>query len=180
MPLATRLALATVALLVACLGLALTFATWRANDVTSRKIEDNLRSVVPGIYQSFERGEASARRQQVRSLAEQPGTKALLAEAGASPETCHDSAVDFAKSLGAGVVFLFDGRGRLLALDYGLGHGFVRRLALVQPHLERAPKILTGYLRIETRPARLELHHAHVVVALAVAAGVALRLVQRP
>jgi HAMP domain-containing protein len=121
MRLATRLALATAGLLIACLGLALAFATWRANDVTRRKIEENLKAV-PDIYKSFEGAEASARRQQVRSLAEQPGTKALIAEAGASPETLHDSAVDFARSLGAGVVFLFDGRGALLARsDRGVG-----------------------------------------------------------
>jgi len=114
MRLATRLALATVGLIVACLGLALAFATWRANDVTRRKIEENL-TAVPAIYRAYEGAEASSRRQQVRALAEQPGTKALLAEAGASPETTHDSAVEFAHNLGAGVVFLFDARGWLLA-----------------------------------------------------------------
>jgi serine/threonine-protein kinase len=131
MRLATRLALATAALLVACLGLALAFATWRANDVTRRKIEDNLKAV-PAIYKSFEGAEASARRQQVRSLADQPGTKALLAEAAASPDTCHDSAVDFARSLGAGVVFLFDARGALLARsDRGVGEGTGRDFSAV-------------------------------------------------
>jgi HAMP domain-containing protein len=114
MRLATRLALATVGLIVACLGLALAFATWRANDVTRRKIEENL-TAVPAIYRAYEGAEASSRRQQLRALAEQPGTKALLAEAGASPETTHDSAVEFARNLGAGVVFLFDARGWLLA-----------------------------------------------------------------
>jgi serine/threonine-protein kinase len=131
MRLATRLALATAALLVAALGLALAFATSRANEVTRRKIEQNLKAV-PAIYRSFERAEASARRQQVRSLAEQPGTKALLAEAGASRETTHDSAVEFAASLGAGVVFLFDSRGSLLARsDRGVGEGAGRDFSAV-------------------------------------------------
>ena len=131
MRLATRLALATAGLLVACLGLALAFATWRANDVTRRKIEENLKAV-PDIYKSFEGAESGARRQQVRSMAEQPGTKALIAEAGASPETLHDSAVDFARSLGAGVVFLFDGRGRLLARsDRGVGEDSGRDFSAV-------------------------------------------------
>ena len=131
MRLATRLALATAGLLVACLGLALAFATWRANDVTRRKIEENLKAV-PDIYKSFEGAEASARRQQVGSLAEQPGTKALIVEAGASPETLHDSAREFARSLGAGVVFLFDGRGRLLARsDRGVGEDSGRDFSAV-------------------------------------------------
>jgi eukaryotic-like serine/threonine-protein kinase len=111
--LATRLAASTAALLAAALGLALVFATFRADAVTSRKIEENLQSV-PSIYQAFENAEAVSRRQQVGSLAEQAGTKALLAEAAASPETLHDSARDFAQNLGAGIVFFFDGRGALL------------------------------------------------------------------
>src|SRR5688572_13596884 len=163
MRLATRLGLATAALLVAALGLALAFATWRANDVTRRKIEENL-TAVPGIYRTFEGAEASARRQQVRSLAEQPGTKALLAEAGASRETTHDSAVDFAASLGAGVVFLFDARGALLARsDRGVGEGAGRDFSAVT--WVRAP-LLDG---TESSAHILEVSRGRVLMLVAAA-----------
>ena len=48
-------------------------------------------------------------------MAEQPGTKALLAERGGGGETAQDSALEFARALGAGAVFLFDTRGALIA-----------------------------------------------------------------
>lgn len=71
-------------------------------------------------------------------------------------------------------------RGWFLALGYGFGNWLGHRLALVEPHLEGAPKILAGDLQIEARPPRLEFDHAHTVVTLTVASGVALGLVQRP
>jgi len=68
-----------------------------------------------------------------------------------------------------------------MAVGCRLGDWLGHRFALVQPHLEGAPKILARHLEIEARTPGLELDHAHVVaVALAVAAGVALSLVQRP
>jgi hypothetical protein len=166
MRLATRLALATAGLLVACLGLALAFATWRANDVTRRKIEENLKAV-PGIYKSFEGAEAGARRQQVRSMAEQPGTKALIAEAGASPETLHDSAVDFARSLGAGVVLLFDGGGRLLARsDRGVGEDSGRDFSAVtwvREPIEKGTESVAYILEVSRYRALLLVASAPVV-----------------
>ncbi|HKC14159.1 MAG TPA: protein kinase [Vicinamibacteria bacterium] len=112
--LATRLSLTIAVLLASCLSLALAFATWRANQVTGERIHQNLK-VVPALYSSFAGSEASARRQQVKSSAEQPGTRALLAEVRAGVETFHDSARDFARDLGAEIVFFFDSRGALLA-----------------------------------------------------------------
>jgi 2'-hydroxyisoflavone reductase len=70
-------------------------------------------------------------------------------------------------------------RGRFLAIDPGLCGRLGRRLALVEPHLEGAPKILARHVEIEAWPPGLEPHGAHIVVALAVATGVALGLVQR-
>jgi HAMP domain-containing protein len=114
MRLATRLALSIALLLGAFLGAALAFATWRANAVAARDIEQKLQAV-PAIYAGFESAAAGARRQQVRSLADQPGTKALLGERGIGPETFRDSALDFAQSLGARVVVFVDARGALIA-----------------------------------------------------------------
>ena len=66
-----------------------------------------------------------------------------------------------------------------MALDHGLGDWTGRRLALVQPHLESAPKILAGDIGIEARTTGLEPHGAHILVPIAVATGVALGLRQR-
>src|SRR4029079_12170469 len=53
------------------------------------------------------------------------------------------------------------------------------RVALAQPRLECAAEILAGDAEEEPGAARLELDEAHVVVALAVAPGVRLRLAER-
>ena len=108
------MALGTAALLAGTIGLALAVATWRADALTRRKIRDDLRSA-PAVYASYDAAEASGRTSQVRSLADQPGTKALLAELEANPETFHDSARDFAANLGASAVLLFDSRGTLIS-----------------------------------------------------------------
>lgn len=112
--LTARVTLGTGALLAATIGLALAVATWRADALTRRKIRDDLRSA-PAVYASYDAAEAAGRTSQVRSLAEQPGTKALLAELGANAETFHDSARDFAANLGASAVLLFDARGLLIS-----------------------------------------------------------------
>ena len=112
--LTARVTLGTAGLLAATIGLALAVATWRADALTRRKIRDDLRSA-PAVYASYDASEAAGRTSQVRSLAEQPGTKALLAELGANPETFHDSARDFAANLGASAVLLFDARGLLIS-----------------------------------------------------------------
>src|SRR6185503_3703892 len=124
-------------------------------------------TAVPAIYKSFEDAEASARRQQVRSLAEQPGTKALIAEAGASPETLHDSAADFARSLGAGVVFLFEGGGRLLARsDRGVGEDLGRDfsgVSWVREPLEKGTESWAYILEVSRYRALLLVASAPVV-----------------
>src|SRR5438552_4045928 len=112
--LTARVALGTAALLAGTIGLALAVATWRADALTRRRIGDALRSA-PAVYASYDAAEASGRTSQVRSLADQPGTKALLAELEANPETFHDSARDFAANLGASAVLLFDSRGTLIS-----------------------------------------------------------------
>ncbi|HWX24714.1 MAG TPA: HAMP domain-containing protein, partial [Vicinamibacteria bacterium] len=85
----------------------------KARTVAEEQILGDLKTV-PTICQGYFDSQARARRAQLRSLAEEPGTKALLAEAGANAETFRDSAGDFAKTLGARSVFLFDPRGLLL------------------------------------------------------------------
>jgi serine/threonine-protein kinase len=109
-----RLFLGSAALLVFTIGLAVAFLTREAQRVAEAKIKDDLKTV-PAIYEGYKSSQASARERQLRSLAREAGTKALLAEVREHPETFHDSAKEFARALGARTVFFFDADGILLA-----------------------------------------------------------------
>jgi HAMP domain-containing protein len=116
-----RLFLGAVILLAATLGLAIAFSTRQARRVAEETILADLKTM-PTMYEGYRDSQASARRRQVRSLAEEPGTKALLGEVVGHAETFRDTAADFAKALGAGTVFFFDPRGVLIARsDRGAG-----------------------------------------------------------
>jgi serine/threonine-protein kinase len=112
--LATRLFLAGAAMLVATIGSAIAFASWRASRIAEEKIRADLQAV-PSIWEGYRDSQAGAKRGQMRSLAEEPGTKALLAETGATPETFRDTGAEFAENLGANTVFFFDAQGLLIA-----------------------------------------------------------------
>jgi serine/threonine-protein kinase len=112
--LATRLFLAAAALLLVTIGSAIAFASWRASRIAEEKIRADLLAV-PSIWEGYRESQAVAKRVQLRSLAEEPGTKALLAEMGATPETFRDTGAEFAENLGAGAVFFFDAQGLLIA-----------------------------------------------------------------
>src|SRR5262245_23533010 len=109
-----RLFLGSAALLIFTIGLAVAFLTRKAQSVAEAKILEDLKAV-PAIYEGYRSSQASARERQLRSLALEAGTKALLAEVREHPETFHDSAVEFARSLGARTVFFFDADGLLIA-----------------------------------------------------------------
>ena len=109
-----RLFLGSAALLIFTIGLAVGYLTTKAQGVAEAKILEDLKSV-PAIYEGYASSQASARERQVRSLAQEAGTKALLAEVREHPETFHDSAQEFARALGARTVFFFDADGLLLA-----------------------------------------------------------------
>ncbi len=111
--LAFRFFLTAAVLLSVTLGAAMTVASWRAKQVAEETIRRDL-AAVPIIYEGWRDSLASARRAQVRSLAEEPGTRALLGS-DSNPETFHEATLDFAKTTGAGTVFFFDGQGALLA-----------------------------------------------------------------
>jgi serine/threonine-protein kinase len=112
--LATRLFLGAGALLVLTLGSAIAFASWRASHIAEEKIRADLQKV-PAIWEGYRDSQATAKRVQMRSLAEEPGTKALLGEQGVTPETFRDTGSDFAENLHAGTVFFFDQDGLLIA-----------------------------------------------------------------
>ncbi|MEO5763385.1 MAG: protein kinase [Vicinamibacteria bacterium] len=110
----TRLFLGSVLLLIFTIGAPLAFLSKKSQSVAEQKIREDL-NAVPAIFEGYSSTQQSAREHAVRSLAEEPGTKALLAEVREHPETFHDSAEGFAKVLGARSVFLFDMAGLLLA-----------------------------------------------------------------
>ncbi len=110
----TRLFLGSVLLLAFTIGAAIAFLTIKSQSVAEQKIREDL-NAVPAIFEGYRSTQASARERAVRSLAEEAGTKALMAEVREHPETFHDSAQDFAKVLGARTVYLLDSAGALLA-----------------------------------------------------------------
>jgi serine/threonine-protein kinase len=117
----TRFFLGAAGLLALTVGLAIAVGSDRAQRIAEEKIRADLQAV-PVIFEGYRNSQAGARERQVRSLAEEAGTKALLAELREAPETFHDTAVGYAKALGARSVFFFDDSGRLLARsDRGAG-----------------------------------------------------------
>jgi len=125
-----RLFLSAALLIAATLGAVVGIASWQAGRLAALEIRRTLRPV-PDIFAGYVAEQGQSRRAQVRSLAEEVGTKALLG-GGADPATFHDSAVEFASELGAGSVFLFNDRGELLArTDRAAGEEAGRNFAAV-------------------------------------------------
>ena len=110
----TRLFFGSVVLLGFTIGAPMIYLTQKAQSVADAKIRGDLRAA-PAIFEGYRSTQAGARERAVRSLAEEVGTKALMAEVREHPETFHDSAQGFARVLGARSVFLFDASGILLA-----------------------------------------------------------------
>ncbi len=112
--LGTKFSLAAALLLLVTLAGALSIVTVRANLVARRSIREDL-SRAPLIYRTFQSDLEARLRDIVRSLAGEPGTKALF-DPGVSQSTHHDFvATDASAILGARTVFLFDPRARVLA-----------------------------------------------------------------
>jgi len=112
--LATRFFLGAAVVIVVTVGLSVALASAKAEAIARERIRSDLQRV-PALFAGWRDSQMVARRGQVRALAGQPGTKALLAERGASAETAQDTALEFARTLGAFAVFLFDARGALIA-----------------------------------------------------------------
>ncbi|HET6898659.1 MAG TPA: hypothetical protein VFK70_09935, partial [Vicinamibacteria bacterium] len=111
--LATRFFVGAAVVIVVTVGLSVALASSKAEGVARERIRGELLRV-PALFAGWRDSQMSARRAQVRAVAEQPGTKALLAERGGSAETAHDTSLEFARALGAAAVFLFDTHGRLI------------------------------------------------------------------
>jgi HAMP domain-containing protein len=108
-----RLFLSAALLIAAIVGAVVGIASWQADRLAAEEIRRTLQPV-PDIFAGYVAAQGESRRAQVRSLAEEVGTKALLG-GGADPATFYDSAVELAGGLGAASVFLFNDRGTLLA-----------------------------------------------------------------
>jgi len=108
-----RLFLSASILIAATLVAVVGIASWQADRLAAQELRRTLRPV-PDIFAGYVAAQGQSRRAQLRSLAEEVGTKALLG-GGADPATFYDSAMELAGSLGAAAVFLFNDRGTLLA-----------------------------------------------------------------
>jgi eukaryotic-like serine/threonine-protein kinase len=142
--LATRLFLGASVLIVLTLVVAISVASYQAERVADQHIRADLRTV-PLIFRSAEESYARAREDQVRGLAQQPGTKALLSEITTDPLTYHDQTAEFARGLGAQVVFIFNSAGELAARsDRPAGDGAGRDFSSVRWVSEPLDRLTTS------------------------------------
>jgi len=112
--LGTRFSLAAAVLLLVTLGVSIAIASVHATRVARDSIRDDL-SRAPAILAAYQADLQVRAGSQVRSLAGEPGTKAVF-DPGVSGSTRHEFALDTVTVLaGARTVFLFDGEGRVLA-----------------------------------------------------------------
>ncbi|HEV8266808.1 MAG TPA: cache domain-containing protein, partial [Thermoanaerobaculia bacterium] len=110
--LGTKFFLAAALLVVTTLGLAVAVATIRANQVAEKSIRETL-GKVPAVYTSYQSSIDGQLRASLRSIAEEPGTKSLLAP-DVSNVTLWDWAQSKQQTLNAKTVFLFDRAGNIL------------------------------------------------------------------
>jgi HAMP domain-containing protein len=144
MSLGTRLFLGASLLMVLTLAVAISVASYQAERLAEQHIRADLRTV-PLIFKSAEESYERAREDQVRGLAQQPGTKALLSEITADPLTYHDATREFARDLGAQVVFIFNASGELAARsDRPAGDGAGRDFSSVRWVSEPLDRLTTS------------------------------------
>ncbi len=111
--LATKFFVAAALLVVATLGAAIAVGTWRANQAAEKSIRESLAGL-PGVVGAYQSSLEESLRGQLTSVADEPGTKALLGnrDQGTLHQWTQDKAMP--EKLAAGAVFLFDERGVLL------------------------------------------------------------------
>jgi HAMP domain-containing protein len=113
--LAIQFFLLAALLLVVTLGLTVAVASWRANRVAEQTIREDL-ARVPEVWAGYVSTRASTALEQVRSLAQEPGTMAIFAEE-VDLATRLSFAIEDAPSMvsGGSTFFLFDRYSRVLA-----------------------------------------------------------------
>lgn len=107
----TKLFLGAAFLVTATLGVSVTVASWRANEIAETAIREALREI-PRTAAVYRAGLETQLRASLHSIADEPGTKGLF---DTDPKTVSDWAVAKAAVLGARTVFVFDREGLLLA-----------------------------------------------------------------
>jgi HAMP domain-containing protein len=107
--------LLAAALLVATLGLTVAVAAWRANQVAERTIRHDL-ARVPDVITGYTSTRSGAALDQVRSLAQEPGTMAIFAESVDLSTRLSFAIEDAPNMVSEGsTFFLFDRYSRVLA-----------------------------------------------------------------
>jgi serine/threonine-protein kinase len=111
--LGTQFFVAAALLVLVLLGVAIGAATVRANAIAEKSIREAL-AHVPDIFRNYWGNLDARNRQTLHSIADEPGTKALLA-----PDVTYLTVLDWskekAKTLRARTVFVFDSAGVLVA-----------------------------------------------------------------
>ena len=107
----TQFFLAAALLVVVTLGAAVALSTWRANRIAEESIREALRTI-PGDVAVYRAGLESQLKATLRSVAEEPGIKAIFDSPAA---TVWDTAKDKAAILHARTFFFFDRAGVLIA-----------------------------------------------------------------
>lgn len=113
--LAIQFFLLAAALLIVTLGLTVAVAAWRADQVAEQTIREDL-ARVPEVYAGYTSTRASGALEQVRTLAQEPGTMAIFAEE-VDLATRLSFAIEDAPNMvsGGSTFFLFDRYSRVLA-----------------------------------------------------------------
>ncbi|MBI2568589.1 MAG: protein kinase [Candidatus Schekmanbacteria bacterium] len=150
--LAVQFCAAAVLLLLATIAAVLGLASWQTNRIAEDAIRASLRKVPP-VVDTYRSDLGLRRLDQVRSVAEAPGTKSLFA-GEVNVATRYDFARDTAALLAASTVFLFNQEGDLLARSdrpegEGVGKSFRGARWVVEP-LETAAGA-TAMIREEDR-----------------------------
>ncbi len=107
----TQYFLSAALLVVVTLGLAVSLATWRANQIAEESIRTALKKI-PGDVAVYRTGLESQLKATLRSVAEEPGIKAIF---DSPVGTLWDTARDKAQILNARTFFFFDRTGVLVA-----------------------------------------------------------------
>ena len=113
MGLATKYFLMAASLILVTIGSAVAVTAYRANVVADRTVRDAL-SQVGMVFKSFWAEQEVTLRGTIRTLADEPQTRALLA-GDVTPETVKDWAADKTTAIGADFVAVLDPAGSFLA-----------------------------------------------------------------
>ncbi|MBZ5587726.1 MAG: protein kinase [Acidobacteriia bacterium] len=130
--LGTRISIAAAGLLIVTLGSAVAVVSWKANTIAQRTIREDLERA-PVIFRTYLSDLQSRVASQVRSLAAEPGTKAVF-DPGVSVSTRYEFVRDAVGELaGARTAFLFSGEATVLARsDRAEGEGLGQQFGAVK------------------------------------------------